>query len=95
MRAVMREDVYACMPWAIESSDIFLILATQSIIKMPFKGNPRCFSRPLLLCCFPHSAFLAILLSRPFAFSSFCFLVPSLSRLELLGTNPHYQQNNR
>ena len=28
----MREDVYACMPWAIESSDIFVTLATQSII---------------------------------------------------------------
>ena len=59
------------------------------------RGKPRCFSRPLLLCFFPQSAFLVLLLSRPFAFSSCCFLVPLFSRPKLLGTNPHYQQNNR
>ena len=47
-----------------------------------------CPSRVLLLRCFPQSAFLVLLISHPFAFSSFCFLVPLLSRLMLPGTSP-------
>ena len=90
------EGVYACMPGATESSDIYVIPAMQCFREdSQSKGNPNCFSRPLLLCFFPQSAPLVLLLSRPFAFSSCCFLVPLFSRLKLLGTNPHYQQNNR
>ena len=93
----MRVDIkseHACV-WA-ESSDICVIPAMRSFREdSQSKGKPRCFSRPLLLCFFPQSAFFVLLLSRPFAFSSCCFLVPLFSRLKLLGTNPHYQQNNR
>ena len=96
MRKAIWEGVYACMPWATKSSDPFVKPAMQNVrADSQSKDNPSCFSRPLLLCCFPQSAFLVLLLSRPFAFSSCCFLVPLFSRPKLLGTNPHYQQNNR
>ena len=54
-----------------------------------------CFSASSRSLLFSSFCFLVLLLSRPVAFSSCCFLVPLLSRLKLLGTNPHYQQNNR
>ena len=96
MRESIREGVHACMQWATVSSEIFVTPARHNFREdNQSKGNPNCFSRPLLLCFFPQSASLVLLLSRPFAFSSCCFLVPLFSRLKLLGTNPHYQQNNR